>query len=103
MPYMPSRFVAMSNAERQRRFRKSHPGYYARLHRKRRGISKAKLRQQKAAAAEQIQAEIKARSRAQAELLAQAKAIVASFNRPPTRLMLPAPTIDPLAAEIAAL
>ena len=87
----------MSNIERQRRFRERHPGYYGRLHRKRRAFIKAILAQRGAEANAQAQAE----AHAQAELLAHAKAIVASCNRVP--LMLPAPTIDPLASEIAAL
>lgn len=86
----------MSNTERQRKFRERNPGYYGRLHRKRRGRIKAILKQQKADAAARIQAEIRAKLQAEAEAAAQQIA-------PRPVLMLPAPAIDPLASEIAAL
>lgn len=38
----------MSNTERQRRFRKRHPGYYQRLHAKRRAGGKAAVARQRA-------------------------------------------------------
>ena len=77
----------MSNTERQRRFRERNPGYYGRLHRQRRAPIKAMLAQSWA----------EARARAQAE----AEASVTAVKRVP--LMLPAPVLDPLASEIAAL
>ena len=40
----------MSNAERQRRFRKRHPGYYARLHGRKRAAAKAAVARHIAAA-----------------------------------------------------
>ena len=89
----------MSNTERQRRFRERNPGYYGRLHRKRNAPLKAMLERLWAEANAKRQAE----SKAQAEALAQAKAMIASFNRVPVNRMLPAPTIDPLASEIAAM
>ena len=44
-------FVAMSNAERQRLFRERNPGYYGRLHRRRRAEGEARLAAMAAAAA----------------------------------------------------
>ena len=79
----------MSNTERQRRFRESHPGYYGRLHRKRRAGIKAML------------ARLWAEARVKAQAEAQAQASVTEVKRMP--LMLPAPVVDPLAMEIAAL
>ena len=78
----------MSNTERQRRFRERHPGYYGRLHRKRRAPIKAMMAQ--------LWAEARAQAQAQASLAAVKPA-------PPVTLMLPAPVLDPLASEIAAL
>jgi hypothetical protein len=89
--------LPMSNTERQRQFRERNPGYYGRLHRKRNAPIKAMLKQQKAAAAARIQAEIKAQLRAEAD------AAAAQPAPPPALLMLPAPVIDPLTSEIAAL
>src|SRR3989442_7384483 len=63
----------MSNAERQRRFREDHPGYYARLQAQRRGPLKA------------ARAKIKAM---QAELFAAELAAAAAKREP---LLLPAP------------
>jgi hypothetical protein len=92
----------MSNTERQRRFRERNPGYYGRLHRKRSGGTKRMLEQQRIAAHAAIDARYQAEKAARAELLAQAKAIVASFNRVPLMLPAPAPP-NPLAGDIAAL
>lgn len=95
----------MSNTERQRRFRERHPGYYGRLHRKRNAGIKAARKQQRIAAQAAGLARYQAELKAHAELLAGAKAIIASFNRVPVNRMLPAggAAIDPLASEIAAL
>lgn len=94
----------MSNTERQRRFRERHPGYYGRLHRKRNAGIKAARKQQRIAAQAAGLARYQAELKAHAELLAGAKAIIASFNRVPVNRMLPAPTpLDPLASDIAAL
>ena len=89
----------MSNVERQRRFRERHPGYYGRLHRKRKAGIKARLAQQRAAAQAQAQAQ------AQAEAQAPLAATRPVPPEPPVPLMLPpgAPVVDPLAMEIAAL
>lgn len=86
---MYKRVAPMSNTERQRRFRERHPGYYGRLHRKRKAASKAMLAQRWAEARAQAQAEAQAS-------LATAKTVP---------LMLPpgAPVLDPLASKIAAL
>jgi hypothetical protein len=67
----------MSNAERQRQFRKRNPGYYGRLHRKR-------------------NAEILALCAAR---MAAAEAVIAK----PEPLMLPAPVQDPAMDALAAL
>jgi len=83
----------MSNTERQRRFRERHPGYYGRLHRKRRAGTKAMLARQRA--------EARAKAQAEAEAEAHAQTNVAVVKRVP--LMLPAPVIDTLTMELAAL
>lgn len=89
----------MSNAERQRRFRERNPGYYGRLHRKRNAAIKARLEQQKAEAAARIQAEIRARIKAEAEF----KCAIAVQLPPISRMLPPAVPPDPLMQEIAAL
>ncbi len=74
----------VSNTERQRQFRERNPGYYGRLHRKRKAAIRARL--------EPIWAEARAQAHAEAQLAAAQPAPV---------LMLPAPGIDPLTSEIA--
>lgn len=86
---MLKRVAPMSNTERQRRFRERNPGYYGRLHRKRKAAIRAVL--------EPIWAEARSKRRAEAQSAA------AQAATPPALLMLPAPVIDPLTSEIAAL
>lgn len=69
--YPKGTFPAMTNTERQRRFRERHPGYYGRLHRQR----KARLQAYSATKA----------------LRVKAAALVAEWAKTP--LMLPAPAI----------
>jgi hypothetical protein len=74
--------TAMSNAERQRAFRRRNPGYYGRLHRQRK-------------------AEMLAYAAARA---AAAEAVVPlAIPAPPTRLMLPAHVQDPAMDALNAL
>jgi hypothetical protein len=70
-----------ANTERQRRFRERNPGYYGRLHRKRRAATKARL-----ALAEMARAE--------------AKAKISVLAKP--QLCLPAPTQDLVSEQIFA-
>ena len=69
----------MSNTERQRRFRERHPGYYARLHGRKRASEKAELARHIAA----IQAAAAAAAAATPEPLA--------LPARPQPLLLPAP------------
>ena len=77
-------FPPVSNTERQRQFRERNPGYYRRLHAKRR-------------------AETKARVAALAEQAATAVPEPLAFPATPPRLMLPAPVQDPAMDALNAL
>jgi hypothetical protein len=69
----------MSNYQRQKNFRLSHPGYYGRLHARQRAGAKAAVEAMKA----------------------QAQA--AATPAPTEPLMLPAPVVDPMMLELNAL
>jgi hypothetical protein len=73
-------FPPVSNTERQREFRERNPGYYQRLHAKRRAEAKA-LAAERAVAAE----------------------VILTLPVPTWRLALPAPVVDPLLIELNAL
>ena len=75
----------MSNAERQRNFRKSHPGYYARIQAAKRASAKRGGAQLMAA----MEAAAKTQEAAQAAPLTAA--VPLALPMPPERLMLPAP------------
>jgi hypothetical protein len=82
----------MSNTERQRKFRKSHPGYFKKYYGRKKSIEK----------------HVKARMQAEAQAAkaardaARAEATLAILVKPQP-LMLPAPVQDPTMAAIDAL
>jgi hypothetical protein len=84
MPILPAR--PMSNYERQVAFRKRNPGYYGRLHRRRRAAQKV------AGVAMEM-----------AQAAATAPASPTALPAPKPVLMLPAPVENPLIAEINAI
>ena len=80
--YPKGHFPPVSNTQRQREFRGRNPGYYQRLHAKRRAAVKALVAQRVTPAPAQV---------------------ILTIPVPTVRLALPAPVIDPLLVELNAL
>ncbi len=76
----------MSNYERQVAFRQRNPGYYRRLHRRRRAAEQARG----------VEMEM-------AQAAATAAALPAALPAPKPVLMLPAPVVDPITEQINAI
>jgi hypothetical protein len=83
-------FPPMTNTERQAEFRRRNPGYYQRLHARRRAAVRALMAERKAAALA-----------AAPEQVSVPKTL--TLPLPTWRLALPAPVVDPLMVELNAL
>jgi hypothetical protein len=88
---------AVSNTERQRQFRERNPGYYGRLHARRRAAVNARVA---CAANASALAEVPAVAEVAVAQRALVEALAAAFK---PVLMLPAPVEDPMMAQLKAL